>query len=95
MAESAAGGSINIFGEWPALDIDGNIVLCPSISAAKHLALIYNVKRWPWLTKTVNSTDKMCDKKTAEPSVWDKTEDGIDAINNAESHPERKVQTKR
>ena len=31
----------NIFGKWPIIDIDGNIVLCPSIAAARHLAMLY------------------------------------------------------
>ena len=31
----------NVFGKWPILDIDGNIVLCPTIAAARHLAVLY------------------------------------------------------
>ena len=31
----------NVFGKWPIIDVDGNIVLCPTIAAARHLAVLY------------------------------------------------------
>ena len=56
MAESDGLETRNIFDDWPALQIDGNITLCPSLSVAKHLALIYNVNQWPALTREVKDT---------------------------------------